>query len=145
MCVLTHRPSLNPKYADSREPSESTLPALPALPTLPTRGSSGAGQRPRCSIALAGHCDAVDQQAYRWWTVVPKGSRVRYLTLLAEGRRNLHGVLEHVAHRNFGSLLSYFNPIKLPVLVRVQVSGAAQPRPPKWRRSTRPRTHSLLP
>ncbi len=67
------------------------------------------------------------------------------LTLLAEGRRNLHGVLEHVAHRNFGSLLSYFNPIKLPVLVRVQVSGAAQPRPAKWRRSTRPRTHSLLP
>ena len=68
----------------------------------------------------------MDQQAHRWWTVVPEGSRVRYLTLLAEGRRNLHGVLEHVAHRNFGSLLSYFNPIKLPVLVRVQVSGAAR-------------------
>jgi hypothetical protein len=45
---------------------------------------------------------------------------IRYLTLLAEGRRNLHGVLQHVAHRNFGSFFSYFNPVKLPVLVQVQ-------------------------
>jgi phytoene desaturase (3,4-didehydrolycopene-forming) len=47
------------------------------------------------------------------------GAFQSFLSYVTEGRRTLHLLLRHIAHREWRSALAYFNPLQLPLLGRL--------------------------